>query len=65
MLPRLQESEVSVNGEEEEAREHDGRVANTNMEHEEEDEDNVEVVSVEEELEHFSSDSWNRCGPQE
>lgn len=61
VLPRLEEAEVPVDDEEEEAGEHDGGVADANMKHEEEEEKDVEVMSVEEELKHSSSNSWD-CG---
>lgn len=61
VVPRLEESEVSVNHEEEEAGEHYGGVADANMKHEEEDKENVEVMCVEEELKHSFSNPW-KCG---
>lgn len=63
MSPRLEESEVSIDHEEEESREHDAGIADANMEDKEEDEENVQVMSVEKELKHFSSDSWKCSSP--
>ena len=61
VLPGLQEPKISVYDEEEEAREHDGGEADANVKNKEEDKYNVEMVSVEEELKHSSSNPWV-CG---
>lgn len=54
--PGLEEPEETVDEEEVETREHHARVGNSDVEDEEDYEDNVEVVGVEEKLEHLSSD---------
>lgn len=54
-MARLEEPEETVDEEEVETGEHHARIGDPHVEHEENHEDNVEVVGVEEELEHLSS----------
>lgn len=59
----LEEAEVAVEEEEVETREHNAGVGDADMEDEEDDEENVEMVSVEEELKELPSDARECCCP--
>jgi hypothetical protein len=59
----LQETQEPINHEEVESREHYASVGEANMEHEEDNKDNVEMMSVEEELEDLAPYAREACSP--
>lgn len=61
----LQESQVSINQEEIEARKYDARIGKPHMKHKEKDKENVEIMSIEEELENFSPYAWKTSYPHD
>ena len=63
LAPRLQKPQVTINHKEVETREHNASIGNANMKDEEDYEEDVEVMSVIEQLKDFSPNAGNGCNP--